>query len=639
MNAAGDDRSRLLRALALSQRFHLYLAYCASPRAADQLLRAVEDELPRLRGAPVELVRLDPYEGRESDAPLDERELANRILIPLLSPPEELKAHGIIHVLDASRAAHADSEAWGKLFALWNEKRNALQQLGGEVLVLLPESFKRLFTKWAPDVWSIRSDEYTIEETSALEAISRGAVPGQRQLALDWYRAIPPLALFGGDILVRPWLDDIVHSADVDDIVAEPAVRGGDVSDERAVAQRQLRRAEHALGQRRFSDAEQMLRQVLENPGKSFAIRRRAVTALIVALSAEDQAEQALALDDLTGVNRWGPPRAMGAKVHPLRRAAAYAHWCAGPFHVADLIAPAIAGGERNAGIRWDQLADDRSAALRWEERGQIEIAKQFLAILPVDADDPMSNEVRDNQLIHIDAYFLTGNLERAAALLAPSFAEAETDGLDDEIAAELRFDTLRTLVDLARGNLDSAARVLSRPRPEIKRTKEPEVLDRVYAFHAFASGLLQADRQNPEGAIEWFARARTHIAAWSQTGLDRRSLHRASLAVDLAHATLDPAPDDPVRVARQLVGRGVRLLGDTAEDFIARVLAVEAHRELTRRLADSGDSKAIVEAHVAFETAGPLAGRGAPAWDMLLAATEREALSFVTLPLPFRNR
>jgi hypothetical protein len=124
-----------------------------------------------------------------------------------------------------------------------------------------------------------------------------------------------------------------------------------------------------------------------------------------------------------------------------------------------------------------------------------------------------------------------------------------------------------------------------------------------------------------------WFSRARAHIVEWSRTSLDRRSLHRASLAVDLAHATLDPAPTDPVGVARRLVERAVKLLGDTAEDFIARVLAVEARRELARRLADRGDGEATAEAHRALDLARPLAGRGVPAWDAILAATEREAV------------
>jgi hypothetical protein len=153
-----------------------------------------------------------------------------------------------------------------------------------------------------------------------------------------------------------------------------------------------------------------------------------------------------------------------------------------------------------------------------------------------------------------------------------------------------------------------------------------------VSAFYAFTSGLIHADGQKLKAAVMWFTNARAHIARWSRTGLDRRSVHRASLAVDLAHATLDPAPTDPVVVARQLVERAIALLGPTAEDFIARVLAVEARRELARRLTDSNHAEAAAEAHRALDLARPLAGRGVPAWDAILAATERDA-SFASPP------
>lgn len=116
-------------------------------------------------------------------------------------------------------------------------------------------------------------------------------------------------------------------------------------------------------------------------------------------------------------------------------------------------------------------------------------------------------------------------------------------------------------------------------------------------------------------------------IALWSG-GYPREivrllQIHRAALAVDLAHATLDPAPTDPVGVARELVQRAVGLLGDTAEDFIARVLAVEARGEFARRLADRGDDEATAEAQRALELARPLAGHGVPAWDAILALSQ----------------
>lgn len=623
--AAGDDRSRLLRALALSRRFHLFLAYCASPRAADQLLRTLGHELPRLRKRPVELVRLDPYEGRESDAPLSDRELASRILIPLLSPPQERKAHGVVHVVDASRATHADTDAWGRLFALWNEKRNALQQLGGEVLVVLPEELKRLFATAAPDVWSIRSGEYTIEEeTSGLEAMSApGSRPAVRREALDWYRALPPLALFGGDLLVRPWMRDIVLEADVEDIAAEPAFRGGHDPDEQALVQRARRSAEHALGQRRFGDAGSMLQGVLASTvaHASQENQQRAKAALLVVLAAEDRIEEALALNE-SMIMSDHLPRAWRDR---LFQAEAYVNWCAGRFGVAETLdAQCAETDERNN--------EEQSRVLRWVERGEIASANKGTATLSIENDDVYPDEEWNNRLVCADLCFLTGLLQKAARYLGGAFSDgADPDWRDDEIASALRTDTMTGLVELARGNRSRSVHILSRKHLSFKRTREPEMSARVSAFHAFASGLLQVEGQNPEGAILWFTRARAHIVEWSRTGFDRRSLHRASLAVDLAHATLDPSPTDPVSVAGQLVQRAVVLLGDTAEDFIARVLAVEARRELARRLAARGSDEATAEAHRALDLARPLAGRGVPAWEAILGATEREAF---TLPV-----
>ncbi|WP_437282048.1 hypothetical protein WME90_16245 [Sorangium sp. So ce375] len=74
--AAGGERSWLLQALALSRRLHRYLAPCASPRAAGQLVAALSDELPRFGRAEVRLVRLEPYSGRTEDSPLTISELA-----------------------------------------------------------------------------------------------------------------------------------------------------------------------------------------------------------------------------------------------------------------------------------------------------------------------------------------------------------------------------------------------------------------------------------------------------------------------------------------------------------------------------------------------------------------------------------
>ena len=62
-----DELPRLLRALSLSERFHLYIAQCASPRAAERLIAALETELPKLRGKPVRVMRFEPYAKKATD--------------------------------------------------------------------------------------------------------------------------------------------------------------------------------------------------------------------------------------------------------------------------------------------------------------------------------------------------------------------------------------------------------------------------------------------------------------------------------------------------------------------------------------------------------------------------------------------
>ncbi|HEX2689494.1 MAG TPA: hypothetical protein VHN14_22890, partial [Kofleriaceae bacterium] len=172
-----NEAPRLLKALALSQRFHLYIAQCASPRAADQLIHAIETQLPKLRGAPVQVVRLDPYAEQATDAPLTS-ELIGQVLVPLLAAPAERRGHGTIHVVDASRATASDDEAWARLFASWNEKRNLLQQLSGEVVVVVPRALSLVFATEAPDVWSIRSGEYEIAEQLAAPDVIHFVDPG-----------------------------------------------------------------------------------------------------------------------------------------------------------------------------------------------------------------------------------------------------------------------------------------------------------------------------------------------------------------------------------------------------------------------------------------------------------------------------
>jgi hypothetical protein len=438
--------------------------------------------------------------------------------------------------------------------------------------------------------------------------------------ALLWYRAIPPLALFGGDLLVNPLLQDIVLGADVDDITAEPATRGA-VPLMRAVVQRELRHAEHTLGQRRFDDAAAMLRRILdmtqEDPGGEGHLR--AMTAFLVALAAEGREEEALSV---AAVGFEEMMTSLTARsVERLLRAIVYVHWCAG--RLAD--AASIDGGR----IAWAGSAEeDQSRMLRLVERGDLVGAKSWLKMLfRTSAMKPF--ELSNSWLIRVDYNFL---INEPRDVKVPPWKSFRLEKSSDSLASRMRGDLLSALVDLARGDKSGAIRASERQYPELGRTKGPETVPRVLAFHAVVSGALQVDREDAPGATQWFTKARTHIAEWGKTGLDRRSLHRASLAVDLAHAAVDPAPPDPIAVARQLVQRASTLLGPTGEDFIARVLAVQAARELARRLADHDPQESASVTRSALTLARPLAGHGVPAWETIVTTAEREASA---LPVP----
>ena len=124
MTEAGEaDIDGLFRALALSQRFHLYWVRSDSPMAGERLAARISSELPAARASAVEVVRLDPARSRELEA-LSPVTLAEQVLQPLLNPTAGHARHGVIHVVDASRARPEEADAWGQLFARWNERRN-----------------------------------------------------------------------------------------------------------------------------------------------------------------------------------------------------------------------------------------------------------------------------------------------------------------------------------------------------------------------------------------------------------------------------------------------------------------------------------------------------------------------------------
>ncbi|XYI02002.1 hypothetical protein ACMHYB_20395 [Sorangium sp. So ce1128] len=679
---AGGERSRLVRALALSRRFHLYLARCASPRAADGLVAALAEELPRLGRAEVRLVRLEPYRGRPEDTPLTDGELADRVLLPLLDPPEELR--GAIHLVDASRAAYADSEAWARVFSLWNEKRNVLGPSRGEVVVMLPSALAPVFAAAAPDVWSIRSGEYVIEEDAGargagLEAHEPGSMPvvlgtpaylapqqslevhkaGSRSVmggdrvalpsltaaalasvsgrvgdALLLVRAVSPLALFGGDLVVRPWVDDLL-SALASQEISDPTTGPWDAS--RIVPQRKLLFAWWELADRRFEEAEALFSELIERAdGGDVALAAGARSGLAIALAAQDRAAEAAhlsygALFAEDGTMLDAPLDVMVRAT----RAYALAHWCLGHLEHAEQVDHTLATGiEASTDVARSRLLPMvvRSRLLRLAERGQIAAARAQVSAL---LDPGPHTSSRPRELMDIDAItriviadleFLSGDLDASLRGFERALAEG-TSWPEEHASLARRCEAAMALVEIARGNEERAAKLLRRrsgARAPSHGGLEPEGGFRAEAFDAVASGLLSMVTGDLRGAATWFENARGRLADWGRCGLDRRSGLRAQLFVELLLAALHPEGDLAVASARDLAGRAEALLGDTAEDHMSRVLAVAANRELARRLATAGSGDAQAASQRAAALAQPLANLGVPAWNELLRAAGR---------------
>ena len=657
--AAGGERSRLVRALALSRRFHLYLARCASPRAADGLVAALSDELPRLGRAESRLVRLEPYSARPEDAPLTDGELAARVLLPLLDPPEDLC--GAIHLVDASRAAYADNEAWARLFSLWNEKRNVLGSSRGEVVVMLPATLAPVFAAAAPDVWSIRSGEYVIDEDAgargaglesgtrgslsfvggarvtlpSLAATASGGVSGRIGDALMLLRAVPPLALFGGDLVVRPWIEELLSHAAAPDL-SEPASYESSFHDrafhehtasEEAtasiVAQRRLRLAEWELACRRFDAAEALFSELIERAEGDHADRTiRALAGLAISLAARGRAVEAVAHADralsLLGLELRGD--GLDARLSPgaaarALQANALVRWCVGHLERAEQL-----DQERSA-VMGSSNESELSRVLRLAERGQLATARQLLRPRECLEKEPIA------RLVATDLELLAGDLDTALLHLGVASALMRKPLPAEHVSLADRCGTVLALIEIARGNEVRASKLLSRPRDGQtlpSQESDPEGGFRADAFHAYASGILAAVTGDGGGASGWFERALARIAEWGRSGLDCRSRMRAQAAVSLFWTVAQSEGEPSLAAVRDVIAQTEALLGDTEEDCISRVLAVAAHRELAHRLARVGASDARSAAHRAAALAQPLGGLGVPAWDELFHAAER---------------
>lgn len=665
--AAGGERSRLMRALALSRRFHLYLAQCASPRAAAGLIAELFFELPRRRRAEIRLVLLEPYSGRTEDTPLTDSELANRVLLPLLAPPEELQ--DVIQIVDASRATHADTAAWERFFSLWNEKRNVMRPPRGEVLVILPSALAPVFATAAPDVWSIRSGEYIIDEDAGLHdslfeflerdildwgslsvvfngratnpALARASASGRTLVydALLLVLAASPLALFGGDLIVRPWVDDVLSAAASREL--SPRTSYGQGGSERVaptvIAQRKLRVAESALAERRFDAAEELFSELIEFADGEAERTARALSGLAIALAARGHAIEAAGHGaralSLSGFGRSGDALA-GAQLPPdivarVLQANALAQWCLGHLAQAEHLDRALSIVSPPSNER------ERSRVLRLAERGQVVAARAEISELlrPRSVSKSATRRRLETEveptalLVGTDLDLLAGDLDAALCRLQQALAEPNASWPVEHASLAQRCGAVMALVESARGNGERASKLLARPTSAqslSSRESEPEGRSRAEACHAYASGILAIVTGDRGRAGEWFAHALDFIAEWGRVGLDFRSWMRAQMAVEHLRMMVQPEGDEFLAAAHDLAGKAESLLGDTAEDHVSRVLAVAAHREFARRLASTGAGDARFAAQRAAALAQPLGDLGVPAWDELLRAAAR---------------
>ncbi len=149
--ARNEDVGRLARGLALAEGFALHLIGCETPRTAQALILCLASQVSKLRGSPVKMARLSPT--RNPDEPLEPLKLGREVFDRLFLADDEPR----IVCLDATDSRTDDRAAWIWLFQRLNERRNHLYVIGVPLVLLLPLDLSIELTRFAPDLWSIRS--------------------------------------------------------------------------------------------------------------------------------------------------------------------------------------------------------------------------------------------------------------------------------------------------------------------------------------------------------------------------------------------------------------------------------------------------------------------------------------------------
>jgi hypothetical protein len=170
MLAGSSEVATLARALALTDGFALHLVGCETPHLALSLILWLASEVPRLQGAAIKMVRLEPTrtDTAEQASALDPMALGREVFDRLLIPDDEPR----VVFLDATDSRTDDRPAWIWLFQRLNERRNHLAKIGAPLVLLLPFDLEVELTRFAPDLWSIRSAGLKLRKEPPME--SRG---------------------------------------------------------------------------------------------------------------------------------------------------------------------------------------------------------------------------------------------------------------------------------------------------------------------------------------------------------------------------------------------------------------------------------------------------------------------------------
>jgi len=160
------EARRLIRALALGDRFQFLVWPCERPATVKNVAPFLAEQASALRGAPFQLVQLDPYAHlTQHGDTLSFEFLIQEIVEPLTR--EGMTPHGkdAIYLIDATRAQKGDKEAWCILFQRMNELRNTIAtQTSCSLILACPSILLAEFGRRASDFWSIRSGIFSIAE-------------------------------------------------------------------------------------------------------------------------------------------------------------------------------------------------------------------------------------------------------------------------------------------------------------------------------------------------------------------------------------------------------------------------------------------------------------------------------------------